>query len=76
MSENTVPETEIVANAPIIIDLGKQKKGRIKSLRKGKGKLLSNINDCLDELKSNGVLADNAQPVIIVVKEKPTGFCW
>ncbi len=76
MSEENSETETVLTNAPLVIDLGKQKKSRIKSLRKGKGKLLDDVYECLEELKSRGVLGDHAQPVILVVKEKTAGFPW
>jgi len=63
---------------PIIIDLGKQKKKRIKKLRKGYGRLADDVADAIDELKASGVVEGNAQPVIVVVrqKKKKNAFGW
>lgn len=55
---------------PVIIDLGKQRRKRIKDLRKGKGRLTMEVSDCLEELRASGAIGANAQPVIIVVREK------
>ncbi|MCP4397938.1 MAG: hypothetical protein GY801_11660 [bacterium] len=63
--------------APIIVDLGKQKRKQVKKLRKGKpGKLMDDVHDCLEELKANDVIGESAQPVIIVVREKPKQPQW
>ncbi len=57
--------------APIIIDLGRYKRKRVRRLRRGKsGRLLDKVQDCVDELKTSGQIADSAQPVVIVVREK------
>ncbi len=74
-TENTT-ETQAVY-APIIIDFGTQKRKHVKRLRKGKpGKLLDDVQDCLEELKANGTVAESVQPVIIVVKEKNQKPRW
>lgn len=74
-TENT-PETQSVY-APIIIDFGTQKRKHVKRLRKGKpGKLLDDVQDCLEELKANGTVAESVQPVIVVVKEKNKKPRW
>jgi hypothetical protein len=39
-------------------------------LRKGKGRLLEEVSGCLEELKAAGTISANAQPVIVVVREK------
>jgi hypothetical protein len=60
--------------APLIIDLGKKRAKRVKQLRKGSGKLFVSIMATVDELKTAGTIAKNAQPVIIVVTEKAEGL--
>jgi hypothetical protein len=55
----------------IVIDLGKHRKGRIKKLREGRGALMDEVKQTLDELRASGTIAGNVQPVVLVVKEKP-----
>jgi hypothetical protein len=55
---------------PIIVDLGKQKRKKIRRLRKGKGPLFAKVMDTHDELRSQGVYDDSAGPMIVLVKEK------
>jgi len=64
------PET--AQNAPVIIDLGKKKKGEIKKLRNGEGPLLDEVNGCIEELKTSGAIAGNAQLVVVVIRQKPS----
>lgn len=61
---------------PVILDLGKQKKGRVKDLRKGRGRLMSDIAIALEELKDQDIVKDGAQPVIIIVREKSKKKRW
>jgi ribosomal protein L13E len=56
--------------APLIVDLGKHARKNIKRLREGRGKLLDEITTCIDELKQAGTVAANAQPIVILVREK------
>jgi hypothetical protein len=58
------------AKPPVIIDLGKQRRKRIKDLRRGTGRLADEINNCVEELKATGTLAAGAQTVVVVVREK------
>ena len=59
--------------APIIVDLGKQRRKHVKRLRKGKpGRLLDDVQECLEELKASGTVAESVQPVVIIVKEEQT----
>ena len=56
--------------SPIVLDLGKQKRKAIKRLRKGEGKILDNVMETIDELRTAGTLSNSAQPVIVIVREK------
>lgn len=60
----------ITTNAPVIIDLGKRRRKQVKKLRRGEGKLLNDINGAVEELRTAGTLGADAQPVIVVVREK------
>ncbi len=74
MSEKA--ETAAESAAPVIIDLGKQKKKRVKRLRKGEGRLMRDIAMAMEELKDEGVVTGGAQPVIVVVREKRKKNRW
>ncbi len=54
---------------PVIVDLGKQNKKKIRRLRKGKGTLFSKVLETHAELKTHGVGESNS-PIIVVVNEK------
>lgn len=62
-SQATVP-------APVVLDLGKQRRKQVKQLRKGSGKLMEDINDAIEELRTAGTVAAMAQPVVVIVREK------
>ena len=56
---------------PVVIDLGKQNKKRVKELRQGKpGKLLSEIMETVETLRAQKSISADAQPIIVVVREK------
>ncbi len=57
--------------APIIVDIGKKRKKQIKQLREGRGKLMDEVEGLLEELRASGSISASAQPVVIVVREKP-----
>jgi len=62
-------------HAPILIDLGKQKRGRVKRLRKGRGRLVDDVQQAIADLAANGSLSEGVQPVIVVVeRKKKRGF--
>lgn len=58
------------AGEMVIVDLGKQKRKRIRQLRKGEGSLVGKVEDIVAELRSSGTVAGEAQVVVMVVKEK------
>ena len=55
---------------PLIIDLGKHRRKDVKQLRQGSGPLVGEIASCLRELRESGQMSADAQPVVIVVREK------
>lgn len=68
--ESKKPLDAAKAAAPVIVALGSAKKGQIKDLAKGQGKLAERVLGVLDELRSDGTINGSAQPVIVVVKQK------
>jgi uncharacterized protein DUF6200 len=55
----------------VVVDLGRrQSPKQVKRLRKGRGKLMRHIDEIVEELIQAGTLKANAQPVVIVVREK------
>jgi len=79
MNDETVDELEemeeigIEVTTPVIIGMGKTKKKHIKRLKKGKGRLMDEVVDVLDEVAEE--LGDELDgkvlvPIVIVYKEK------
>jgi hypothetical protein len=69
-SEASEKREKHAGKSPIIIDLGGRSRRKIRLLRKGKGELLDEVHECLDELAENGKITKTAQPVIVVVTDK------
>jgi len=55
---------------PIIVDLGKRRRKDIKQLRQGTGELVDEVSECLQELVASGSVSADAQPVILIIREK------
>ena len=55
---------------PIVIDIGKQRRKRVKQLRKGGGKLMDEVHAAIGELRRSGSISSSAQPVIVIVRER------
>ena len=67
-------EVEIKMSEPIVINLGKQKRKRLKKLMKGRGKLWYEIEDVIDEvaeLLGEELEGKTILPLVLVYKEKP-----
>lgn len=56
--------------APLIVDLGKQRRKNVKDLRSGTGRLAEALNGCLEELRTAGTLAPNSQTVVVIVRQR------
>jgi len=57
------------AGITCMLDLGEQKKKRIKKLRKGEGRLMSKVEDAVADLQAQGLLESKVQTVVVVVRE-------
>ena len=60
-------------NAPIIVDLGKASRKRVRQLRQGRGKLLDDVQDALTEVSTSlGEQANGKQlvPVVLLYRRK------
>jgi len=63
-------------NAPIIIDLGKTKRKKARQLKKGRGTLLGDVQDALNEVATSmGEQASGKQlvPVVLLYEKKRKG---
>ena len=58
----------------IVVDLGAKSAKQVKRLRKGEGKLIDKVKQCLDELRAAGKITGAVQPVVFVVEEEAASF--
>ena len=65
-----VTETAMPNGGMLLVDLGKESRKQIKRLRNGTGKLVSEVQNCIQELRTAGTLSESSQPVIVIVREK------
>jgi len=54
----------------IVVDLGSKKPKQVKQLRKGQGKLMDRVRQCVAELKAGGTIGQSYIPIVVVVEEK------
>ena len=55
---------------PVIVDLGRQSRKRIRNLREGRGKLMRDISEVVAVLKAEGSVDKTAQVVVVVVTKR------
>jgi len=70
---STEEEKVVEITTPIMVNLGKQRPKRLKALKRGKGKLMNEVAEVLEEVALN--LADEVDgktlvPVILVYEKK------
>ena len=54
----------------VVVELARRRNPeQIRRLRKGRGKLVHDIEDAVEELVQSGTIKADAQPVVIVVRE-------
>jgi hypothetical protein len=55
----------------VVVDLSRRQSTRqVRRLRKGRGSLVTRIDEIVEELVESGTVKADAQPVVIVVREK------
>ncbi len=67
MTDATLSSTK----APILIDLGRKSRKKIKKLKKGEGSLMEDLSATLEQLKSEGAIGEGAQVIVAIVERKP-----
>ncbi|PYV37846.1 MAG: hypothetical protein DMG06_27035 [Acidobacteria bacterium] len=78
LQENTMADTakanvqanRVAPEPPIVLDLGRKRRKQIKLLKKGTGKLMAEVQDCIQELKQAGTVTEQVRPVIVLVRER------
>lgn len=79
------PDSEAGARHPIeappkvpnvIVDLGKRPRKQVKRLKAGRGRLIAEILDCVDELRSEGKIPAAAEPIIVLVERQQDPISW
>lgn len=65
------PAAKPTAAEPIIVDMGKKSRKQVRRAREGSGKLMDKINAMLEDLRADGTIKGDAQPVLIIVRQKP-----
>jgi hypothetical protein len=71
-------ETEKQNKLPlVVVQLSRRRSPeQIRRMRKGRGKLLMDIEDAVEELVKSGTIKSDTQPVVIVVREASLPLLW
>ncbi|MBV8751717.1 MAG: hypothetical protein JO328_02540 [Hyphomicrobiales bacterium] len=56
--------------APVVVNLGKSSRKRIKKLKRGEGNLMDNVLQRLARLKTSGEVSTNAEAVVFIVERR------
>jgi hypothetical protein len=58
------------ASQLVVVELARRRSPeQIKRLRKGRGRLVEDIDDTIHELVKSGTISADAQPVVVIVRE-------
>jgi len=61
----------------VVVELAKTRTPeQIRRLRRGRGRLVEDIEDTVDELVKSGTIKPDNPPVVIVVREAATPLLW
>lgn len=61
----------------VVVELsGVRTPNQVTRLREGRGKLMRDIDDVIEELGESGTVKAGSQPVVIVVREAAPPFPW
>ncbi len=71
-------ETESQNKLPlVVVELSRRRSPeQVRRLRRGRGKLLTDIEDAVDELVKSGTIKSGTQPVVVVVREATLPLLW
>lgn len=65
-------DEEETSREPIVLDLGKKNRKQVRKLKRGKpGRLMDRVEEAIEHLRESGAMSESAQPVVIVVRQKP-----
>jgi hypothetical protein len=77
VDEATQKYAQAEVTAPVMVSLGKKKRKAVKRLKRGKGRLMKEVMDVLEQVQDK--LGDQAEgkilvPVVIIYREKQRRF--
>jgi len=75
--EPAKPEAKKSSGSLVVVELAKRRSPeQVRRLRKGRGKLVSDIDEVVNELVEAGTIKADTPPVVIVVRESSASLLW
>jgi len=75
--EPAKPEHKKSSGSLVVVELAKRRSPeQVRRLRKGRGKLVSDIDEVVNELVEAGTIKADTPPVVIVVRESSASLLW
>jgi len=75
--EHAKPETKKSSGSLVVVELAKRRSAeQVRRLRKGHGKLVSDIDEVVNELVEAGTIKADTPPVVIVVRQSGASLLW
>ncbi|MCE9671609.1 hypothetical protein LY474_27760 [Myxococcus stipitatus] len=68
-----VEQQYLLSSLPLVIDLGKQQRKKLKNLKRGKGSLMLEVNEALNEIQArmgNDIAGKQLVPVVFLYEKK------
>ena len=75
--EPAKPEHKKSSGSLVVVELARRRSPeQVRRLRKGRGKLVSDIDEVVNELVEAGTIKADTPPVVIVVRESSASLLW
>jgi len=75
--EHGKSEKQAKKQSLVVVELAKRRSPeQVRRLRKGHGRLLTDIEDAVDELVESGTIKAGTPPVVVVVREATLPLLW
>ena len=75
--EPAKPEAKRTSGSLVVVELARRRSPElVRRLRKGRGKLVSDIDEVVDELVDTRTIKADTPPVVIVVRESDAALLW
>jgi hypothetical protein len=74
--EQRTPEKQSKSQLVVVELASRRSPEQVRRLRRGRGKLVTDIEDAVEELVKSGTIKADAPPVVIVVREAALPLLW